>query len=64
VLSNIQQAGIGTSLLTFLTELLVQREVKEAYVSTERGQGKPACFFERKGFIIHESRILMTLNID
>ncbi|RDZ17768.1 GNAT family N-acetyltransferase [Priestia megaterium] len=64
VLSNIQQVGIGTSLVTFLKELLVQRKVKEAYVSTERGQGKPARFFEKKGFITHESRILMTVNVD
>ncbi|MGG3768249.1 GNAT family N-acetyltransferase [Priestia megaterium] len=64
VLTSIQQTGVGTSLLTFLKELLVQRKVKEAYVSTERGQGKPARFFEKKGFIIHKSRILMTVNID
>jgi hypothetical protein len=44
--------------------LLTDEELKEAYVSTERGQRKPACFFEKKGFSIHESRILMTLNID
>ncbi|MFP7735869.1 hypothetical protein ACLHDF_21175 [Priestia aryabhattai] len=44
--------------------LLTDEELKEAYVSTERGQRKPACFFEKRGFSIHESRILMMLNID
>jgi len=48
VLTSIQQTGVGTSLLTFLKELLVQRKVKEAYVSTERGQGKPARFLKRR----------------
>ncbi len=48
VLTSIQQTGVGTSLLTFLKELLVQRKVKEAYVSTERGQGKLARFLKRR----------------
>jgi len=48
VLTSIQQTGVGTCLLTFLKELLVQRKVKEAYVSTERGQGKPARFLKRR----------------
>ncbi len=64
VLSSTQQTGIGTSLLSFLKELLIQKEVKEVYVSTERGQGKPERFFEKNGFVTHESRILMTVNVD
>lgn len=64
VLSSTQQTGIGTSLLSFLNELLIQKEVKEVYVSTERGQGKPERFFEKNGFVTHESRILMAVNID
>lgn len=64
VLSNTQQTGIGTSLLSFLKELLIQKEVKEVYVSTERGQGKPERFFEKNGFVTHESRILMAVNVD
>ncbi len=64
VLSKTQQTGIGTSLLSFLNELLIQKEVKEVYVSTERGQGKPERFFEKNGFVTHESRILMTVNVD
>ncbi len=64
VLSSTQQTGIGTSLLSFLNELLIQKEVKEVYVSTERGQGKPERFFKKNGFVTHESRILMTVNVD
>ena len=64
VLSSTQQTGIGTSLLSFLNELLIQKEVKEVYVSTERGQGKPERFFEKNGFATHESRILMAVNVD
>ncbi len=64
VLSSTQQTGIGTSLLSFLNELLIQKEVKEVYVSTERGQGKPERFFEKNGFATDESRILMAVNVD
>ncbi|MED4216759.1 GNAT family N-acetyltransferase [Priestia megaterium] len=64
VLSKTQQTGIGTSLLSFLNELLIQKEVKEIHVSTERGQGKPERFFKKNGFATHESRILMTVNVD
>lgn len=64
VLSSTQQTGIGTSLLSFLKELLIQKEVKEVYVSTERGQGKPERFFEKNGFATDESRILMAVNVD
>lgn len=64
VLSSTQQTGIGTSLLSFLKELLIQKEVKEVYVSTERGQGKPKRFFEKNGFATDESRILMVVNVN
>ncbi|MED3851263.1 GNAT family N-acetyltransferase [Priestia megaterium] len=64
VLNNTQQTGIGMNLLSFLKELLIQKEVKEVYVSTERGQGKPERFFEKNGFFTHESHILMALNVD
>ncbi|AEN89319.1 hypothetical protein BMWSH_2437 [Priestia megaterium WSH-002] len=38
--------------------------MKEVYVSTERGQGKPERFFEKNGFATDESRILMAVNVD
>ncbi|WP_377520357.1 GNAT family N-acetyltransferase [Priestia megaterium] len=63
VLNNIQQSGIGTSLLEYLKHILKSRNVHEAYLSTERGNSKPELFFKRNGFSTNESRILMSAGI-
>ena len=64
VLNNIQHSGIGTSLLEYLKHILESRSIHEAYLSTERGNSKPKLFFERNGFSINESRILMSVGIE
>ncbi|MBL3646001.1 GNAT family N-acetyltransferase [Peribacillus muralis] len=63
VLNNIQQNGVGTSLLKYLGNILTQRKVDAAYLSTERGKGKPELFFRKNGFVTNESRILMTMSV-
>jgi aminoglycoside 6'-N-acetyltransferase I len=63
VLSNIQQKGIGTSLLKYLKNIFLQKKVDSAYLSTERGEGKPELFFRKNGYVTNESRILMTMKI-
>jgi aminoglycoside 6'-N-acetyltransferase I len=63
VQNNIQQNGVGTSLLKYLINILSQRRVDAAYLSTERGQGKPELFFMKNGFVTNESRVLMTINV-
>ncbi|MGE7689807.1 GNAT family N-acetyltransferase [Lysinibacillus sp. NPDC097214] len=63
VLTNTQQNGIGTILLNYLKNILTQKEVDTAYLSTERGDGKPEIFFRKNGFVTIESRILMSLSV-
>ncbi|MGE7946260.1 GNAT family N-acetyltransferase [Lysinibacillus sp. NPDC093688] len=63
VLTNIQQNGIGTILLNYLKNILTQKEVDTAYLSTERGDGKPEIFFRKNGFVTNESRVLMPLSV-
>ncbi len=61
VLTNIQQNGIGTSLLKYLKDILTQKSVDTVYLSTERGTGKPELFFRKNGFVTNESRVLMSM---
>lgn len=63
VLTNIQTKGIGTSLLEYLKDTLAQKNVDTAYLSTERGKGKPELFFIKNGYVRNESRVLMTMVI-
>jgi len=63
VLANIQKKGIGTSLLHYLKDILSQKNVDSAYLSTERGEGKPELFFSKNGYVTDESRILMTMKM-
>lgn len=63
VLTNVQTNGIGTTLLKYLRDFLKQKNVDTAYLSTERGKGKPELFFRRNGYETSESRVLMTMTI-
>jgi aminoglycoside 6'-N-acetyltransferase I len=63
VLTNVQTNGIGTSLLKYLRGVLTQKNVDTAYLSTERGEGKPELFFRKNGYVTNESRVLMTMTI-
>ena len=63
VLPNVQTNGIGTSLLIYLRDILTQKNVDTAYLSTERGKGKPELFFSKNGYVTNESRVLMTMTI-
>ena len=63
VLTNVQTNGIGTSLLKYLKGILTQKNVDTAYLSTERGKGKPELFFSKNGYVTNESRVLMTMTI-
>ncbi|KMY32118.1 GNAT family acetyltransferase [Lysinibacillus xylanilyticus] len=63
VLPNVQTNGIGTSLLIYLRDILTQKNVDTAYLSTERGKGKPELFFRKNGYVTNESRVLMTMTI-
>ncbi|MEX3747187.1 GNAT family N-acetyltransferase [Lysinibacillus xylanilyticus] len=63
VLANIQQNGIGTILLNNLKNILTQKDVDTAYLSTERGKGKPEIFFRKNGFVTNESRVLMSMTV-
>lgn len=63
VLTNVQTNGIGTSLLKYLRDMLTQKKVNTAYLSTERGEGKPELFFRKNGYVTNESRVLMTMTI-
>ncbi|MGE7603351.1 GNAT family N-acetyltransferase [Peribacillus sp. NPDC097675] len=63
VLGTIQQKGIGTHLLTCLTNILTEKKVDSVYLSTERGQGKPELFFSKNGFTTNEARVVMTMDV-
>ena len=63
VLTNVQTNGIGTSLLKYLRDILKQKNIDMAYLSTERGKGKPELFFMKNGYVPNESRVLMTITI-
>ncbi|WP_242985984.1 GNAT family N-acetyltransferase [Oceanobacillus zhaokaii] len=63
VLTNVQTNGIGTSLLKYLRDILTQKNVETAYLSTERGEGKPEVFFRKNGYVTNESRVLLTMTI-
>ncbi|MFJ7678384.1 GNAT family N-acetyltransferase [Peribacillus sp. NPDC046944] len=63
VCGSIQQTAIGTNLLNYLTEILAEKKVDSAYLSTERGEGKPEMFFTKNGYTTSESRVLMTMKI-
>lgn len=63
VLTNTQQSGIGSSLLKYLKNILKQKNVDTAYLSTERGKGKPELFFRKNGYVTNESRVIMTTTI-
>jgi len=63
VLTNIQQKGIGTSLLNYLKRILIERKIDGAYLSTEKGERKPESFFEKNGYITNKSRIYMSMKI-
>lgn len=62
VLNNIQNKGVGTSLLKYLENILSKEKVNAVYLSTERGNGKPEQFFKKNVFLTNESRILMVRN--
>ncbi|MFJ7859721.1 hypothetical protein ACIQZM_17690 [Peribacillus sp. NPDC097206] len=50
-------------MLNYLTEILAEKKVDSAYLSTERGEGKPEMFFTKNGYTTSESRVLMTMKI-
>lgn len=63
VLGTNQQTGVGTHLLTYLSHILREKKVDSAYLSTERGGGKPELFFKKNGYATNESRVLMSMDI-
>ena len=63
VRGTIQQKGIGTHLLTYLSTILTEKKIDSVYLSTERGQGKPELFFSKNGYATNEKRVVMTRDI-